>query len=583
MAEFGFFESVDGDRLYYSDSFNKYFKGFFQGLNSDGVHTGSGVFRNIGNGLTVVSGTQPLEIVVNTGKALVDYHWYEQEDSERMTIENNLTSSYGRYDLVVLRCNSGLTNYAENRRGSTDARTVGLAILTGIPDRNPKPPTINTNSEEGGDQNGNDNIYELPLASIYVPPKFNGVISQNKSCIINNAVAPVIQGILNTDNDINVARNSYTAKMDKLYNDLQEWITRTQNTYDQWFYDVTENLTVGGYVKSYTKYIQVLTNRSIPLTGENGVTPTDYEYDTDDIFIVTFNGLTLTQGKHYTISGVGANATLELSTDIGIPSNSNTEQDLSIRIMKSNISQRQAGTLTSALGDYFLYTNNVVPQEAYGFKIHNPSSTTNPVMCYCNRNLLNLSELVSQSYEEKVYLVNNGDGTITLTGTNDTESDIVFTLETTTREFAFENTYSFACPGTGVGGTVDPEESGEEPYPAVVFNLIGAEDQVVAASSDDTPVVFTTTSETFGNTFKIQIVVKAGATDLQYTISPQLECGGDMHDFEMHKPGEFTYGDTLPTFEDQYVYIWAKEDTVAHNFQLIYYVLSEGSADATQY
>lgn len=582
MAEYGFFESVNGDRLYYSENFNKYFKGFFQGISSDGKFTGSGVFRNVGDGLTIVKGSNALEIIVQSGKAIVDYHWYDQSNETiPLILENNLNSNYGRYDLIVLRCNSGLTDYSATGKGRTDARSVGLAILRGTPDKSPKPPTPNRNVEEGYDTDGNDNIYELPLASIYLPPKFNGVL--NESCIINNAVAPVIQGIISTDADIQASRNSYNSAMNALYTDLQAWITKTQNTYDQWFYDITSNLTVGGYVKSYKKYVKMLDTRSVILTGQNGVEPNDYVYDTDDVFIVNYNGLALTEGTHYTIVSSGGTASLELDTSIGLTKagmSGYTDCDLSITILKSNLSQKQAGTLSSSTGEWFVYANDVVPGTAYGFKIHNLSADPEPVICYCHKNLLDLSEIESWAYEDKINLVNNGDGSLTISGINDTGSDIVYELSRTTREFAFPGTYVLSCSGSGTGGMIYDS-------PSVIFSLIDSEDTVVVESSDSQGEVFETTSETFGNTVKIRVTIKAGAgvadEGMNYTIYPQIECGTRVHTFEQYDGSEFTYNDGLPTFNDQYVYMWAKSDNVARNLQLVYYVLSDGSADNIEY
>lgn len=576
---YGFFESVDGDRTYYSDSFNKYFKGMFAGKTATDSYEGSGVFRSIGDGLLVAPGTEPYKVIVQSGKAMVNYHWYEQDgETVQLTLTQN-TSPYSRKDLIVLRCNSNLSDYVDSYGNTTPARSIGLAVLTGTASKNPVAPSPNRSYTEGSDIEGDDGIYEIPLAVIEITSNYTGLITIG---MISNDVAPIIFGLLNTDKDIKATNAEYEAKFNDILASMKKWETDIQSQFDTWFYDIENNLTVNGYIKTFRLHINKLESTSVSLSS---VEPSGYYYDSDDVFIVTYNGLSLARDVHYSISGTGAGASLNLDTSIGIDTE-DPNNDLDITIMKTNIAQRQAGTLSSARGEWFIYTTDVVPGIAYGFKIHNQSSEEHPVISYCNRNIADTSGIETQAVaEDTVSITNNDDGSFTIMGINNTGEDIVFETTVTTRAFAFANTYTISCSGEGTYGTLANED------PAIIFSIEDADDTVIASAYDITGETFETTTETFDDTVKFKITVKDGAgTDdpeevgMNYTIYPQVECGIEVHDFEENKYGEFEYDtDVMPEFDDYIVYMWPKTDSVSRNFQLIYYVLSEGSADNIQY
>ena len=159
--EYGFFESVDDDRLYYSDSFNKYFKGMYRGESTSYSIEGSGVFRDVGSGLTVTSGPNPLEVVVTSGKAMVNYHWFEMIDEAKTFVLSKNTGFNDRVDMLVLRYNGNNEDYYDSNRSPdiTEARSVGFAILTGGSNGKAPSPYIDA-------LGANNDIVELPLALI---------------------------------------------------------------------------------------------------------------------------------------------------------------------------------------------------------------------------------------------------------------------------------------------------------------------------------------------------------------------------------------------------------------------------------
>lgn len=578
--EFGFFESVEDDRLYYSDSFNKYFEGMYTGYSSTKAYNNksSGIFSDVGDALTVVPGANNMEVVVKSGKAIVDYHWFEMADETYPIVLDSNPQPYGRYDMIVLRCNTTNAAYTNTKRSptTTPARSINIAVVKGTVDASPKYPTLDTYEAVGKD-NG---IYEMPLAAVYVKPNFSGKFATGN---INCKIAPVIRGALNVGSELNKIREDFEGRMEEIYNEMKKWEKKTQNTFDTWFYDVTDNLTVGGYIKSYHRYFSTTSSRLIPLSIAG------YTYDTDDIFIVTFNGLSLTKDTHYTISStVGSVPTLVLNDSIK-PGSVN---DLDILILKSNLSQRQAGTLSSITGDYFIYANDVAIGEAYGFKIHYLPDTSdpNPVIAYSNRNLAMVSNIQTSLGEDEneISLVNNGDGTFTITGKNNTGSDIEFAVTVSTRAFARANTYTIADFAVGDGNSIGSGANEQAAVKFAISNTAGT----FTKTSDDTNTTFSITDETFPGdrvVFKIIVVDGAGTTQglgvngMNVTISPTIEVGSILHEFVKHEAGEFTYKVNKPVFEDNIDFIWPKYDENIEKLQLVYYILADGSADNIYY
>jgi len=135
MITYGYFNSVDGDRVYNADDMSNYFEGIIT----------DGVFKGVGQAFKVVPGSG-MQITVGTGKAIVLNKWIKSTAGEALTLVNS-DVTLGRYDSVVLRCD-------------LSAREVVLAVKQGTPGESPTPPE-NTRSSL---------VYEICLAQIYIGP-----------------------------------------------------------------------------------------------------------------------------------------------------------------------------------------------------------------------------------------------------------------------------------------------------------------------------------------------------------------------------------------------------------------------------
>lgn len=113
-AKSGFFNSINGDRLYTAEDIGNYFGGILT----------NGVLQNYGSGLLVGTGNG-LTVQVLDGKALIDCKYFLLDTFENVAFSTP-SATYDRIDTVVIR-------YSEADRNIT------LAVVEGIPAATPTP------------------------------------------------------------------------------------------------------------------------------------------------------------------------------------------------------------------------------------------------------------------------------------------------------------------------------------------------------------------------------------------------------------------------------------------------------------
>lgn len=143
-VSYGFFNSVDNDRLYDADDMSNYFEGY----------STDGIFKSIGQGLQVVA-NEGMTVDVLTGRAIVKNKWVKNTNVLNLTIPSaNATSP--RYDAIILKL-------------SKANRTITIEVKSGTPASTPVKPTININAEDK----------EMCLAYVYVGAGVTAITSAN--------------------------------------------------------------------------------------------------------------------------------------------------------------------------------------------------------------------------------------------------------------------------------------------------------------------------------------------------------------------------------------------------------------------
>ena len=267
--EYGFFNSLNDDRLYNADTFNTY----FQGLIRD-----SGVYDTLPGKLTV-SATYPnsMNVEIDVGKALVKGHWIKLTAPEVVEIDE-ANVYLARIDRIVLRCDETL-------------RTVSIEVLKGTPSSVPKngrAPLQRTAT-----------IYDICLAEVTIPARATVIKTSN---ILDTRYDDNLCGIISAlikQADIGILYEQYNARFMEMQEAMENWQASEKAAFQEWMESLTEELTVEGYLASYSK--TVTGNTASPISFIV-LDMTGYTYNENDTIIANLNGFSLVKDKDYTIS-----------------------------------------------------------------------------------------------------------------------------------------------------------------------------------------------------------------------------------------------------------------------------------------
>jgi hypothetical protein len=119
-VKYGFYDSLNGDRLYNANDINTFFEGVF----SDGV------FESVGGALAVENSPGTMNVLVNTGRAWFNNLWIRNTSTLTLTVEPS-HMVFDRIDYVVLEFDSSIT-----------VRENSIKILKGTAAIIPIPPIL---------------------------------------------------------------------------------------------------------------------------------------------------------------------------------------------------------------------------------------------------------------------------------------------------------------------------------------------------------------------------------------------------------------------------------------------------------
>lgn len=123
IEKFGFFSSIEQDRLYTDDDFAGYFKKFLT----------SGIFPLPEHGLLVETDDTGANLVINPGSAWIEGRFYELERAKTLSLEIG-DELLDRIDYVVIRC-----DYVN--------REISAGIKKGEASSDPQPPELQRDSD----------------------------------------------------------------------------------------------------------------------------------------------------------------------------------------------------------------------------------------------------------------------------------------------------------------------------------------------------------------------------------------------------------------------------------------------------
>lgn len=191
-VKYGFYDSINGDRMYNANDINTFFEGVF----SDGV------FEFVGGALQVVNDPGQMSVLVKDGRAWFNNTWLRNTSTITLPIQPS-SFIFDRKDLVILEFDSSIT-----------VRANSIKVLTGVPAAIPIPPVLANTST----------LKQYALAEIFVPIGSSEITSGN----ITNTI-----GTVNTPYATSLISEPYTGPITTAINDFQlgdgsgNWIKKT--------------------------------------------------------------------------------------------------------------------------------------------------------------------------------------------------------------------------------------------------------------------------------------------------------------------------------------------------------------------
>lgn len=248
MLTYGFFNSVNGDRLYNADDISNY----FLKLISDGV------FATPANAMQVTA-FQDMDITVSSGWAFVKCKWLNNSSNYQLELDA-ADIALNRIDRVVVRLNP-----LEN------SRCVELAIVKGTPAATPTAPALTR--VDGG-------IWELSLAQIYVAA---------------NATAITQADITDERPDTSVC-GFVTGLIDQI--DTTNLFAQYNAAFYAWFNGVKDQVLRNTLIRRYSR------TETLETAPQDTFSVGISEYNPSlDVLNVYVNGLKLAPNTDYTTSG----------------------------------------------------------------------------------------------------------------------------------------------------------------------------------------------------------------------------------------------------------------------------------------
>lgn len=264
---YGFFNSVDGDRVYNADTMS----GMFEGLISGGV------YENVGNAF-IVRATSGMVLSVGSGRAIVGGNWVKNDADVTITL-NAAHVTLNRWTAIALR-------------RSTASRDVSLVMIDGTPASTPAKPSPTRDAT----------TYEIILAYVYVKAGATAVTQADIYDVRpETTLCGWVTGLIDQVNT------------EDLFIQWQQAYSEFYASFQSWFDTLTSQLQVNTYLYSYKKH------QIVEAAGDNTVTfeILGYEYSPSDTVMVYINGLYGCDGVDYTLNQTGVGSITTVADKIG--------------------------------------------------------------------------------------------------------------------------------------------------------------------------------------------------------------------------------------------------------------------------
>ena len=210
---YGFFNSLNGDRVYDAEEFAS----FLDGIVYDGVYAA------VGNKF-YVQATSGMNVTVDTGRAWFDHTWTLNTTKLALTLQDSDTI-YDRIDAVVLEINK-------------TTRMNSIKVIAGTPSEHPaKPALIKTTL-----------VKQYPLAYITVPVRSSNITQSNIQYMVDTSETPLCSALALAGIPSG-GKVGYVLAKKSSESGSVDWYDINKLPYDKWYLadGVRENNVLGAY------------------------------------------------------------------------------------------------------------------------------------------------------------------------------------------------------------------------------------------------------------------------------------------------------------------------------------------------
>lgn len=241
----GFFNSVNGDRIYTADQMSEYFSGII----------GDGVCENVGGRLAVSPGSG-MAVSVASGRAFISSKWLDNSAAYNLSI-TAADSSLNRYTAIIIRLDRANRNMYLTTKDGTAATSPTKPQMT-----------VTTTG-----------ISELCLAYVYVPMGATSISASNiEDTRADSNLCGWVTGVIEQV-DTSDLFNQWQAA-------YQAYYTQFTSQFEDWFNSLTQELNVNTYIEESTaSYTMASAGRYVDFPSAV------QDYENGDTLIVFVNGL----------------------------------------------------------------------------------------------------------------------------------------------------------------------------------------------------------------------------------------------------------------------------------------------------
>ncbi len=286
MIKYGFFNSVDNDRVYGCDAFNDWFKPLVS----------NGIFMAQNSSALQVYASTGMQVSVRAGQGRFNGYWFESDAVENVTI-STADVTMPRIDRIVIRVSN--TN-----------RNITIGVKKGTVGTNPVAPALTRN----------ESTYEYSLAQVRVNAGTTAITQSNITDERLNAnVCGSVTGLINQidtttlgiqfESALQEKIDAFDVNVEQVESELSNLVANSESEFRTWFDSIKDEVQSTTILRKYTSnHITTIVNEiSIPINI------TQYN-STLDYLIVYVNGIKLIEGTEYTLT----DTTVELTTPLEI-------------------------------------------------------------------------------------------------------------------------------------------------------------------------------------------------------------------------------------------------------------------------